>query len=116
MERRQAVRKRNSQMAISKIHSLQGCRPREKPNKHDKAHTCSPPETVKELTNGGNGIQWNRQKETLFICRAFQMLNRVRNPKNGSRYGNDFDVAVNELVKNLWIDKEIIHPKISHRE
>lgn len=25
--------------------------------------------------------------------------------------GNDFDVAVNELVKNLWIDKKIIHQK-----
>lgn len=25
--------------------------------------------------------------------------------------GNDFDVTVNELVKNLWIDKEMIHRK-----
>lgn len=25
--------------------------------------------------------------------------------------GNDFDVAVNGLVKNLWIDKEMVHPK-----
>ena len=25
--------------------------------------------------------------------------------------GNDFDVTVNELVKNLWIDKKMIHPK-----
>ena len=25
--------------------------------------------------------------------------------------GNDFDVTVNELVKNLWIDKEMIHSK-----
>lgn len=39
------------------------------------------------------------------------MLNRVTNPKMVYDNGNDFDVTVNELVKNLWIDKEMIHPK-----
>lgn len=39
------------------------------------------------------------------------MFNRIRNPKMVHGNGNDFDVIVNELVKNLWIDKEMIHPK-----
>lgn len=39
------------------------------------------------------------------------MLNRVTNPNMVYDNGNDFDVTVNELVKNLWIDKKMIHPK-----
>ena len=37
------------------------------------------------VTCGGNEIKQIRQEEKLFICRAFQMLNRVRNSKNCSR-------------------------------
>ena len=47
-------------------------------------------------------MKWNGQKETLIICRAFKMSNRVRNPNIFHDTGNDFDVAFNELVKNLW--------------
>ena len=70
------------------------------------------------VTCGGNEIKQIRQEQKLFICRAFQMLNRVRNPKNCSRLMERLRCNIQWTSKEL-VDRQtnkMIHRKTPWRE